>query len=358
MKILYLYRYGILGGVSTQLTNRLKYLKKFCQPHFVFLKDYGVRITFGNYPYVAILENLDAVVKYINKNKFDVIIVIDTNEAYKAIKMSNFNGVVINEVHTTTTNLKALNNLRENAPMDAIITPSKYLKKRISSEFKFDDIKPVYVVENCLDTELFKYQKIERKSNKKIILWVGKLDNHKNWKSFLSIAHSIKQMRQDCEFWLVGGYTAPNKVVNELLGKVNFFNLFNDFKWLPRVEYSDMPRLYSITTESGGLYINTSLNESFSMTIVESLACKCPVVAPNVGAIPEILNGKLSNYLYEANNENEAILKIFTLLDDLEKRNNLLKIGEKIVKGKYSIEKVGKKYFEILTQIIADNRQY
>lgn len=351
MKVLYLYRYAILGGVSTQLANRLRYLRKFCEPHFGFLRDYGGRVAFGDYPYTCILKDNNSIISYINKVRFDVIIVIDTNEVYDAIAKSNFKGLLINEVHTTTSNLNTLSELRKSTPMDALITPSRYLQERIYNEFNFLGVRPVYVVENCLDTELFKYRKLGIKSEKKIILWIGKLDDHKNWKLFLLISHSIKQKRRDCEFWMVGGYTAPDKVVYDMLNEVNRLGLFSDFRWIPRVEYKDMPTLYSMTAKSGGVYISTSQNESFGMTVAESLACRCPVVAPKVGAIPEILDGELSYCLYESNNVRQAVNKVISLIEDKKRRRNILKVGEKRINDKYNIEMIGSKYLDIIRNL-------
>lgn len=353
MKVLYLYRYGILGGVSTQLVNRMKYLKNFCEPHFGFLKDYGIKSSFGNYPFVYFFENIESLANLISANSFDIIIAIDTNEVYEAILKSRFKGIVINEVHTTyEQGLRKFQDLIGNVEMDAVITPSQYLKQRILSQFMSKSSIPIYVVENCLDNKLFNYQYPESIPGKKIILWVGKLDAHKNWPSFLSIAQSIRLLRQDCEFWLVGGYTAPKKVSEYLLNMVDSLGLSDCFKWIPRVEYNKMPELYSLTAASGGVYVSTSQNESFGMTITESLACGCPIVAPRVGAIPEILNDKLSYYLYEPDNEEQCVEKILSLIEDSSIRNYLTETGDKKVAACYSIEHIGEKYFETLSNII------
>lgn len=353
LKILYLYRYGILGGVSTQLINRMHYLKNYCEPHFGFIKDYGVISAFGGYPHVCELASIQEIIDYINKYHFDAIIPIDTNEAYEAILKSNFKGTVVNEVHTTyEQNLRKLQLLQQNEPIDAIMTPSQYLQNRIMYEFKFDGVVPIYVVENCLDTELFENQAVRNFYDKRIILWVGKLDDHKNWRSFLSIAHSIREKIDDCEFWLVGGYTAADNVVESLRAEIKKHGLHHILRWIPRAAYHNMPKIYRAAANSGGCFISTSQNESFGMAIIEALACNCPCIVPNVGAIPEIMDGGLSNCLYTSNNEDEAISKILFFMENHRHRYEIMRLGRKKIIENYSIDTIGKKYIKILMNII------
>jgi glycosyltransferase involved in cell wall biosynthesis len=49
---------------------------------------------------------------------------------------------------------------------------------------------------------------------------------------------------------------------------------------------------------SGGCLLITSQNESFGMTAAEALACRCPVVASRVGALPDLLTGPLAQGLF------------------------------------------------------------
>lgn len=350
MKILYVYRYSILGGVSTQLANRLVYLKDKCEPHFVFLKDYGGRSAFGDYPFTYIIPSVKELAKFIHQGNFDIVIVIDTQEAYGAIELANFKGVVINEVHTTTQNIKYLGDLT-NKKIDAFLAPSQYIIDRVENEFGYKDKVPSYVTSNCLDTDLFKPVAFETKPDKKIILWVGKLDTHKNWPAFLEIASIINERRTDCEFWMVGGETANSEIVLDLLETADDYELLPNFKWIQRVEYEDIPALYSLVASSGGLTISTTRNESFGMTIVESMACACPSIAPSVGAIPEILDGELKSNLYKFMDPLEAVDKIEQLLDSKNHRSKITEVGRKKVLENYTIDKVCMRYLNLLTDI-------
>lgn len=336
--------------MSTQLANRLMYLRGKCEPHFVFLRDHGGRTAFGDYPYTYIIPTDNGLAAFIKNNKFDIVIVIDTEEAYKAITKANYKGIVINEVHTTTTNIKYLQSIQEHK-IDAFLAPSQYIVDRIENEFGYKNKIPCFVTSNCLETNLFQYKEQEVEHDRKIILWVGKLDAHKNWQSFLSIAYSLSKQRDDCEFWMLGGETAKDDVAESLISTAGEYNLLSRFRWIQRIEYDLMPYIYSKVRKSGGLYISTSQNESFGMTIVEALACGCAAIAPKVGAIPEILDGEFENCMYPFMNEETAVEKINKLLDDHSLRRFIEEEGIKRVNQRYTTDLIGKRYYDLLLQL-------
>ena len=73
--------------------------------------------------------------------------------------------------------------------------------------------------------------------------------------------------------------------------------IISRFRWLDRIENVNMPLLYSLVSERGGVNLVTSHCESFGMSVLESLLTGCPVVSTNVGALPEILNSlNITNY--------------------------------------------------------------
>ena len=56
--------------------------------------------------------------------------------------------------------------------------------------------------------------------------------------------------------------------------------------------------------------------ETFSLTVVEAMAMGCPLVAPRVGGIPEIVDDGVNGLLFEAGNAGDMAEKICRLLED------------------------------------------
>ena len=350
MRLLYIYRYSILGGVSTQLANRLTFLKEEAEPHFAFLEDHGGRTAFGGYPHTYIMASSRELTRLIRDHAFDMILVIDTPEAYKALAAAEYDGKVINEVHTTTANLKYLKEIGDQR-IDAFLAPSAYLVERIEGEFGFGGRVPCYCTGNCVDTELFQPRVSAHKPQRRIILWVGKLDDHKNWRGFLAVAQGLMELRDDCEFWMVGGETASDETVQEMMDLAGAYELMHRLRWIQRVEYRHMPMLYSITAASGGLSLSTSQNESFGMTVVESMACGCPSVGARVGALPEVLSDALAANLYPFFDVEAAVAVVNRLLVDGEPRERLVELGRRKAVEEHSIPGMGRRYMNILREI-------
>lgn len=349
MKILYIYKYAILGGVTTQLVNRIEYLKEHIDCHVLYIQDCGGIRAFKDFSNVKVDNNINRIANYIDTENFDIVICIDTIEGYDALKKCKHKPIVISEVHTTTSNLDQLKTLKSDMPMDAFITPSKYLKERILEEYGYKGHKECYVVENCLDTKVFNTQCEVNKPNKKIIGWIGKLDDHKNWRKFLRIVSQIIVIEKNVEIWLIGGYTAPQYVVKDFISELNNYNIMDYVKWYPYIEYDKMPQIYRQIALSGGMTISTSQNESFGMTAVEAMACKCPLIMPKVGALVEVMDKGLEQYLYDYEDDVrvlELVQQIFAKAD-----NQVIDVGYDKVYNCYSIEKIGEKYLKTLEDI-------
>ncbi|TRZ49943.1 MAG: glycosyltransferase family 1 protein [Dehalococcoidia bacterium] len=68
---------------------------------------------------------------------------------------------------------------------------------------------------------------------------------------------------------------------------VKFKKLKNVIHFLGWIEQEDLPAVYSMAK----VFFYPSIFETFGLPVLEAMACGCPVVASNTGAIPEISNG-------------------------------------------------------------------
>jgi glycosyltransferase involved in cell wall biosynthesis len=90
-------------------------------------------------------------------------------------------------------------------------------------------------------------------------------------------------------------------------------------------------------------------NEPFGLTLIESMACGCPVVAFDKGSIPEIVEHEKTGFV--VNNVVEMILAVSRIAEIDRKycRNYVL--------NKFNVKNMVDKYEEIYKRIIKENKE-
>jgi glycosyltransferase involved in cell wall biosynthesis len=287
-RIVFCYRYGLLGGVSAQLLNRYPYLAREFDVAIIYEQDHGMvsRLPAG----VAVEAPTQALrEEAIRSARPDLVVVIDSPNFVDAWRAVGSPGRLVLEVHTTTPNLDYVRRREHFAGVSHIVTVSSYMEERLAT-YGLDAVAPITVVPNCLEDRWRQPAAAAPSLDVKPILWIGKLDGHKRWRTAVDL---IDQLAEDETLHLapilIGGLTSPEIEVNALTTRLATSSALSRGVWWPRVEYGKMPDLYSTVGANGGVHLCTSVNESFGMAVAESLVRGCPVVAPAVGALPELL---------------------------------------------------------------------
>jgi len=82
-----------------------------------------------------------------------------------------------------------------------------------------------------------------------------------------------------------------------------------------------------------------TLPEPFGRVLIESLACGTPVVAPNHGGIPEIVEHGRTGLLFPPGDANALAAALIELLQNEQERANIAKAGYERVRRIFTIEK-------------------
>ena len=349
MKIAYVYQFLTLGGVSVQLRNRIRHFsEQGVDCACFFLYDRGGRIL-GDMVPVTIESNVRRLLNRVEEWAPDFIATIDSPQVYHDLARRNLDCCWINEMHTTTRIANYYKKLKHMKNVRGFIVPSVYLKGLAVSEHGLDPDR-VQVVPNCVDTSLFSPRPIHTVPDKKILCWIGKLDAHKNWREFIAVCAGLASKRDDVEFLLVGGDTATGRVVSQLIQTLAETGLTRRVRWIDRVEQDLMPQLLSLVSASGGTMVVTSRNESFGMTVLEAMACKCPVVCSSVGALPELVTHNESGILYQRGNVDELMTGIERVIDDEKTRSCFTGEAQARIAGRYTLQAVGDSYVDALNK--------
>ncbi len=117
-----------------------------------------------------------------------------------------------------------------------------------------------------------------------VIGLLGRIVPIKDIKTFIRSMHSIVTYLPEAEGWLIGPEDEDKAYVQECKTLVRELGLEEKIRFLGFQKISDvLPRL--------GLLVLTSISEAFPLVILEAYASGLPVVATDVGACREIIEG-------------------------------------------------------------------
>lgn len=120
------------------------------------------------------------------------------------------------------------------------------------------------------------------------ILFVGSEYPYKNLTNLLKAFHFLKQAYSLRDLKLVkvgragGGREGPFR--QQTLELVNALHLQGEVLFTDRVKDEDLPAYYS----GAACLVVPSLYEGFGLPPIEAMACGCPVIVSDMGALPEI----------------------------------------------------------------------
>ena len=122
-----------------------------------------------------------------------------------------------------------------------------------------------------------------------VVAWIGRLDDHKNWRAFVEIAGLLGRRGVDHEAWIIGKPVDPDGPA-QLLAAARDARALRRLRWFGALPYGRIPTFLDAVRDSGGLVISTSRGESFGLTIAEAMARRCAVAAPDQPPFPEFVD--------------------------------------------------------------------
>lgn len=130
-------------------------------------------------------------------------------------------------------------------------------------------------------------------------------------------------------------------------------NIFSQITFLGR---QNQHTVFDILKNKVDVFIHTSLEESFGMTVLEAMACGLPVIAgKSSGAIPWILDYGKAGLLTDCTNVDEIADAMYKLATDIFLANEYAVIGWKRAMEKFTLDKITDEYVEVFQTILSDS---
>ena len=309
--------------------------KKTKEKHKVF----GVRV--GNLSFLNIFKIIYYTLLF-RKYSFDLIIMnlpSDVKFAGIAAKLAGIKGIVYRRGSPIPIKNSILNKILFKSIINGMIANSEGTKKSINEKYDIFPKEKIQVIYNGVKFRENYEIDINNKSREKIVIGTaGRLSAEKGHRYLLDIAQKLKKNENKFEILIAG----EGELKEELEEKIKKMDLSNEVKL---VGFEKDIRLF---LEKIDIFVLPSLWEGFGYVVVEAMESCKPVVAFEVGGVPEIIEDGLTGYLTEIKNVEKMSEKIELLIKDKKLIKKMGIAGRKRGIEIFSIEKTSKTLIEYL----------
>ncbi|HHP7238830.1 N-acetyl-alpha-D-glucosaminyl L-malate synthase BshA [Longibacter sp.] len=199
---------------------------------------------------------------------------------------------------------------------DGVTAVSNYLRQETYDHFEVNN--GIEVVPNFIDTERFHRQNKEHfkqalcPNGEKVIAHVSNFRPVKNAQQVVEIFHRLRADDLPVKLLLVGD--GPDRVPAE--HKARDLGVYDDIRFLGKQD--PVEEILSIAD----VFLMPSGSETFGLAALEAMACDVPVVASNVGGLPELVVDGETGFLCELDDIDafEAACRRLLVDDELHQR--------------------------------------
>lgn len=234
-----------------------------------------------------------------------------------------------------------------------IIATSNEQKKILLEKYKVKKDK-LYVVYNGIDIDLFIAQSSDlellnkygiKKDKEKVILCVARIIKEKGIQNIVKAMPNILKKVPSCKLLIVG----DGKYRPELEKIVDRLGLQENIIITGLVPYEDLPQFYNLCD----IFVNSTIRiNGYDLTILQSMACRKPVVISNIGSVPTVITNYEDGILVPPGNIILLANAVIELLNNKELADRIAqKAREKII-NKFSLESMVEGTIQVYNTLI------
>ncbi len=129
-------------------------------------------------------------------------------------------------------------------------------------------------------------------------------------------------------------FVGDGKLKNQLIQKINDNNMSKYFRLVGYQE--NLPEILALID----IFVLPSISEGLPFAVLEAMAAKKPVIATNVGGVPEIITNNVNGILVEPMDSDALARAMIILANNPKKRNYIAEMGHKKIIENFSLEKM------------------
>jgi glycosyltransferase involved in cell wall biosynthesis len=230
-----------------------------------------------------------------------------------------------------------------------IITCGEAIRKRMIEVNRFPPEK-IVSIPTGVDVERFNPDRVKENIREELGIdqdtpLVGNISiirTEKGYPYFLEAAQEILKIKPETRFLIVGHEPKGDTLTQEVRKRG-----LEDKVIMPGLR-KDIPQVLATLD----VFVLSSLREGVPQGVTQALAMEKPIVATDVGGVPELIKHNQTGLLVSPANSETLAKAILELLEDREKAKKLGENGRRLVEEKFSqetmIEKIENLYRELL----------
>lgn len=219
---------------------------------------------------------------------------------------------------------------------DAVTTPSQDLKNKLIKLYNIPEEK-VTVIPNIIDTNHFMPLPRMGDNQPFTILHVGRFERAKGVITLIKAFIELAKIDTECILINVGQARGSSYVeCHELLKSAD---MIKNVKFTGFVSYEDLPKYYA---DADVVVVASEIYESFSYTVAQAMACSKPVIASNIGGIPETLDSGRLGLLFDPGNIDSLFEKLSYIYNN--EVMDISKDAREYAVNNFSFKKLGAVY--------------
>jgi len=220
---------------------------------------------------------------------------------------------------------------------DRIIAISKSVKTSNCKAFNISPSK-VEIVYNGIDLPSIDKIRSERLNTDQLVIGsIGNVSRQKGHDILIQAISLLKNSHTEINVEIIGNIYDSGiggKYYEEITELVTSNGLSKNITFLGSL--SPIETLKKL--KSWSIFVLASRWEGFGLVLIEAMACKVPIIASSVDAIPEIITDGVSGVLFKSEEFRELAEKLDYMLTDGESRNGFIMEADLTVRSKFSIK--------------------
>ena len=163
------------------------------------------------------------------------------------------------------------------------------------------------------------------------------------FRSLIDAFAQVRSLRSGMKLAIVGS----GSMLENLQKRARENGVFDDCVWEPSA--SDVP----FWLRNIDIFVLPSRSEALSNSLMEAMACGCPVIASNVGGNPELVEDGVSGLLFARQDAEALAAALRRMIQDEPLRRSLAAAGERFIHENFSRQAAAKRMGEIYESFLA-----